>query len=862
MAAAAMTMMMAATTMLVLLLTATLMVPAEARKHKRSATRGGSSSSSSSEKSVWADDDGARTKEEAITTTTTTTKRPRRDSPPSSPPPSWMSTAPVPSQMAMSERGLSRASRPSYKQNFDYRPDRLPKSPTQLEKELAERVAGPQRRRRGQRDRRQGASRTDLLGREGGNNNNWDDTGRNLVPAPGGGVGGAAAGRELGRKPGTGPDGKRWRIGSRTADCLGVEGGAAKVDACGECDGDNSTCLDCAGSPNGQARQGPCGYCCGGDSGIECGWAKDACGVCRGDNSSCADCAGTPYGDAKPDCSGVCAGTDRSCFDCLGERDGPARYDACKVCEGDNSTCMDCGGVPLGGRVADACGKCGGDNSSCSDCTGTPFGDSVRDACGVCGGDGTSCCCAETTTLLTLPPFPPLSAGGDGGGGEETTSAAYPAPPPLLCNGNGECNPEYAHCMCYPGWTGPYCDAPQNMCQPWDDCSGGRGQCDPETGFCRCQEGWMGQRCEFSTCSGGKGVYHIDTDECRCLVGYDGDRCQDCAPEVYVRWRKVGDSSAHGGFRRVRQSMHRLCMRVPDRDQEVPSGVESVRGASEAESLMLKTGAAEDLQQLRDTERAPVFVSISAPGDDMAEAWLMGGVFISGVTNEREFMRPMSVHNASGYWYDCGCRLAPQNQTASVQMEPPEFVLPAAPAPSEAPAAAAAATKPPVVPTITAAAAADDGDAADIPAEATDSDGFMERRRDSSSSSDSADDDRDKNEKLLDKETKKARMSRRVRILHMLRQATLGQFRSLTQAIMDAWDRQVDTSTAEAAVISAALNDIIDGLRYDAAFGILFTTFYWSFLIWVGGGLAAIIFCLYRFGNGGGGDGASYKKSD
>ncbi len=101
-----------------------------------------------------------------------------------------------------------------------------------------------------------------------------------------------------------------------------------------------------------------------------------------------------------------------------------------------------------------------------------------------------------------------------------------------------------------------------------------------------------------------------------------------------------------------------------------------------------------------------------------------------------------------------------------------------------------------------------------------------------------------------------------LRILQVLRQATLGQFQSLTQAIMDAWDRQVDTSTVEATVISAALNDIIDGLRYDAAFGILFTTFYWSFLIWVGGLLAALIFCLYRFGNGsssggGGGDDAS-----
>ena len=37
------------------------------------------------------------------------------------------------------------------------------------------------------------------------------------------------------------------------ADCAGVLGGDAMVDACGVCEGDGSSCADCAGVPNGES---------------------------------------------------------------------------------------------------------------------------------------------------------------------------------------------------------------------------------------------------------------------------------------------------------------------------------------------------------------------------------------------------------------------------------------------------------------------------------------------------------------------------------------------------------------------------------------------------------------------------------
>jgi hypothetical protein len=81
-------------------------------------------------------------------------------------------------------------------------------------------------------------------------------------------------------------------------DCIG------SLDACGVCNGDNSSCADCAGVPNGDA-------------------ALDDCGVCNGGNAD-QDCAGDCFGDAFVGCSGDC---------------DSSVEDACGVCSGDGSSC-------------------------------------------------------------------------------------------------------------------------------------------------------------------------------------------------------------------------------------------------------------------------------------------------------------------------------------------------------------------------------------------------------------------------------------------------------------------------------------------------------------------------------------------
>lgn len=181
-------------------------------------------------------------------------------------------------------------------------------------------------------------------------------------------------------------------------------------DACGVCDGDNTTCLDCLGVIEGTA-------------------VLDACNVCNGANNTCVvvpnitaliDCNGTInetlthgfqslYGPATytlvapfatkgtaqivgqqllytgdPYVSGtdvfavnaslttprvwsvfyVTVNIDL-CLDCLGVLDGPTLPDECGVCGGDNSTCLGCDGVPNSGAVDDYCGVCNGDNSTC-----------------------------------------------------------------------------------------------------------------------------------------------------------------------------------------------------------------------------------------------------------------------------------------------------------------------------------------------------------------------------------------------------------------------------------------------------------------------------------------------------------------
>lgn len=91
-------------------------------------------------------------------------------------------------------------------------------------------------------------------------------------------------------------------------------------------------------------------------------WGKvDACGMCDGDGSSCAGCDGVPNSKKAKDACGVCGGTGSfdKCGKCL-----PAE-DVFR-----DKSCMGCDGVANSGKVRDACGVCDGDGSTdlCGNC--------------------------------------------------------------------------------------------------------------------------------------------------------------------------------------------------------------------------------------------------------------------------------------------------------------------------------------------------------------------------------------------------------------------------------------------------------------------------------------------------------------
>ena len=83
------------------------------------------------------------------------------------------------------------------------------------------------------------------------------------------------------------------------------------------------------------------------------------------------------------------------------------------------------------------------------------------------------------------------------------------------CNGNGRCRGDTGACECYPGWTGPECDTP-NECPDCSPCSQDRNSLD-------CVECNM-----FTTCNG-HGRCRGGTGDCICYDGWGGP---DCASEV------------------------------------------------------------------------------------------------------------------------------------------------------------------------------------------------------------------------------------------------------------------------------------------------------------------------------------------
>ncbi len=168
-------------------------------------------------------------------------------------------------------------------------------------------------------------------------------------------------------------------------DCLGVLGGHAYEDNCGECDLDpeNDCLFDCNDIPGGEAFLDDCGICSGGDTGHEANSDKDDCGDCFDCTGFEDDCSLAPDWNADMDCNGDC-----------GLSYGAAYSDDCGVCSGGYSghlanSDQDCNGDCFGDAYEDDCSVCSGGYSghvenTDKDCNGDCFGEAVIDDCGSC----------------------------------------------------------------------------------------------------------------------------------------------------------------------------------------------------------------------------------------------------------------------------------------------------------------------------------------------------------------------------------------------------------------------------------------------------------------------------------------------
>ena len=196
-------------------------------------------------------------------------------------------------------------------------------------------------------------------------------------------------------------------------DCLGVCGGDALIDDCGQCSNYSDEfqynwAMDCNGVCFGDAVLDDCGVCSGGDTGLEPNADMDACGICFGPNQEIyLDCGGDECGSAFLNDCGYCVGgntgaDENTGLDCLGVCDGDAIIDDCGICFSPSSNPQpewipnSCDGPMEAGVCSgswtgedfDDCGVCFGGNAA-MDCTGTCFGEAVLDDCSICSG-GTS----------------------------------------------------------------------------------------------------------------------------------------------------------------------------------------------------------------------------------------------------------------------------------------------------------------------------------------------------------------------------------------------------------------------------------------------------------------------------------------
>jgi hypothetical protein len=219
---------------------------------------------------------------------------------------------------------------------------------------------------------------------------------------------------------------------SMLADCTGVIGGMATLDACNICSGgstghvansDQDQCGVCFGEGpstwyhdgDGDGLGDPnihvnvcerpegfvanalderpdcanpqidlCGVCSGGDTGHIANSDMDECGVCFGEGIL------TWFADEDGDGLGDPNDSQRSCEIVVGyvvnANDteplcSTNNTDQCGICAGDGLTCLDCALVPFGEATIDDCDVCSGGNTS-------HLANSDKDVCGICFGLG------------------------------------------------------------------------------------------------------------------------------------------------------------------------------------------------------------------------------------------------------------------------------------------------------------------------------------------------------------------------------------------------------------------------------------------------------------------------------------------
>jgi hypothetical protein len=202
---------------------------------------------------------------------------------------------------------------------------------------------------------------------------------------------------------------------STCAGCDGVPGSATKLDSCGVCGGDDSSCRGCDGKFQLKPKvNDSCGVCGGSQFGacgcdyqantdaarcsVGCdgvlgsGLQVDACGVCGGDGSQCAGCDGMPWSGKVWDSCGSCTTPSLACQGCDNVRNSFRRFDCNGVCNGGG---LQCKITPCSsGSNLDECGACalpGAENRSCGGCDGIPYSMQQVDICGVCDGNGRGC---------------------------------------------------------------------------------------------------------------------------------------------------------------------------------------------------------------------------------------------------------------------------------------------------------------------------------------------------------------------------------------------------------------------------------------------------------------------------------------